>query len=283
MSASPATIDPKGPLPAGVVLPEIRFAETPVKESVEAIAFRPKDGMLDFYPGPMIGAGALGKKYVEGGSLYVRRALALYRALTPDAYTEYLELYYEAGLARYGENWGYADIVTVLLGLAEDLAPKRYLEIGVRRGRSACAVGSVARNCSMVFFDMWMKNYAGMDNPGPDLVKAELARVGHQGTTEFVNGNSHETVPAYFAAHPDAEFDIITVDGDHSNLGAAQDIADVLPHLKIGGAIVFDDICHPKHPGLTDVWDRMVGSNRRFSVYNYDSVGYGIGFAVRKY
>jgi predicted O-methyltransferase YrrM len=207
----------------------------------------------------------------------------LTRKLKPDSYTRFLQHYYTEGLCRYGENWGYSDIVTVLLGLTEALRPVDYLEIGVRRGRSACSVGSLAPKCNMVLFDMWVPNYAGMDNPGPELVTSELAKIGHRGKVAFVDGNSHETVPSYFTANPDAAFDIITVDGDHTNLGAAQDLSDVMPRLKIGGALVFDDICHPKHPGLADVWRRMVEDDRRFTIYNFKSVGYGVGFAIRRY
>ena len=191
--------------------------------------------------------------------------------------------FYDEGLRRFGERWGYADIVTVLLGLAEILKPRRYLEIGVRRGRSVCAIAKSISECEIVMFDMWVKNYAGIENPGPDFVKAELKRIGHRGRSEFINGNSHETLTEYFAANPGKTFDLITVDGDHTNLGAAQDICDVLPRLTIGGAIVFDDVCHPKTPGLRDVWRRMVVDNPQLSSWTYDEVGYGIGFAIRKY
>jgi predicted O-methyltransferase YrrM len=231
----------------------------------------------------MIGAEALGRIIVERDARYIRQALDLLRRLSSDDYAAYLIRYLENGLARFGERWGYADIVTVLLGLADQLWPVHYLEIGVRRGRSACAVASRAPDCAMILLDMWLPNYAGMENPGPDLVRAELAKIGHRGPVDFVNGNSHETIPAYFRNHPDVAFDIITVDGDHTNLGAAQDLADVLPRLKIGGAIVFDDISHPAHPGLRDVWRRLVQTDRRYSCYDFSSVGYGVGFAIRRY
>jgi predicted O-methyltransferase YrrM len=273
-------LDPKGPLPDSVPLPQPSFFE--MRSAVDGLAFKTAADEVDFYPGPMIGAEALGGKIV-GGSHYVRAALALMQKLSPDDYLRYLIRYYEEGLSRFGESWGYADIVTALLGLTDHLHPKAYLEIGVRRGRSASAVGSLAPDCAMVLFDIWAKNYAGMENPGAELVRTELAKVGHRGTLDFVDGNSHEMLPKYFAAHPDAAFDIITVDGDHTNVGAAQDLADVMPRLKIGGALVFDDICHPKHPGLHDVWRRMVEENRRFSSYSFRSVGYGVGFAIRRY
>ena len=134
----------------------------------------------------------------------------------------------------------------------------------------------------MAMFDMWVQNYAGMDNPGPAFVLEELKKVGHTGSADFINGNSHETLPNYFKTRPTKTFDMVTVDGDHTNLGAAQDIADLLPHVSVGGAIVFDDVCHPKHPGLANVWRRMVVENPRFSAWTYRDVGYGVGVAIRK-
>ena len=62
---------------------------------------------------------------------------------------------------------------------------------------------------------------------------------GNIGRRNFVDGNSHETLPAYFAAHPDACFDLITVDRDYSPDGATQDLTEVLPRTRLGGAVVF--------------------------------------------
>lgn len=276
------TLHPKGPLPADAILPTPRYSDIEMSSQVDTLTYTPPEGELDYYPGPMIGADSLGRIFSAQSSHYVRMAIDLLRKLDSDSYTRYLEGYYTEGLKRFGDGWGYSDIVTVLLGLSGHLRPIDYLEIGVRRGRSACALGSIAPDCNMVLFDMWLPNYAGMDNPGQDLVLAELAKVGHRGKVTFVDGNSHQTVPAYFEANPEAAFDIITVDGDHTNLGAAQDLSDVMPRLKIGGALVFDDICHPKHPGLADVWRRMVEEDRRFTYYNFSSAGYGVGFAIRR-
>jgi len=136
--------------------------------------------------------------------------------------------------------------------------------------------------CSVVGFDMWQADYAGIENPGPAFVREELARLGHNGSLEFVDGNSHETVPAYFAEHPDTFFDLITVDGDHGLEGAAQDLRDVMGHLSIGGVLVFDDTVHPAHPGLAGVWRDVVVSDDRFSAWAYDDVGYGVAVAIRK-
>jgi predicted O-methyltransferase YrrM len=130
---------------------------------------------------------------------------------------------------------------------------------------------------------MWVPNYAGMENPGADFVRDELKRIGHGGPVRFVDGDSHQTLPRLFSELPNVTFDLITVDGDHSTVGATQDLCDVLPRLNIGGAIVFDDVCHPSHPELAKVWDDLVASDRRYSSFTYRDAGYGVGFAIRKY
>lgn len=212
----------------------------------------------------------------------VRAVLELYRRLSPDDYVLALTRFYQHGIERYGEDWRYSDIVTALHAASTIIRPTSYLEIGVRRGRSMAAVAVTQPGCALSGFDNWKPGYAGMDNPGPAFVEAEMRRLGHRGTIELVKGNSHETVPAYLQAHPDAWFDLIAVDGDHTPQGAAADLATVLPRLRVGGAIVFDDISHPKHMDLRAVWHRYVGDLHRFSTWEYTSLGYGIGIAVRK-
>ncbi|MDX9862860.1 MAG: class I SAM-dependent methyltransferase [Rhodospirillales bacterium] len=239
-------------------------------------------GETEWYPPVMIGAKALARRIV-GSATYVREARALLHRLDPDAYADYVKRYYDAGLDRFGDGWGFADIVTVLMGLGDALRPRRYLEIGVRRGRSVCAVASRMPGVELVMFDLWIANYAGMENPGPHVVERELDKLGHTGRRTFVDGDSHVTVPEYFRANPDVYFDLITVDGDHTERGAVDDLCDVLPHLTVGGAVVFDDVCHPRHMGLRDVWERVVCDDRRFSAWTYDDVGYRVGFANRKW
>lgn len=260
-------------------LPVPRYGE--MKERVASLCHAPGGAGTAWYPPVLAGATTLAEMIV--GPRYVEMARDLLRRLTPDEYAESLIRFYDEGRARFGAAWRYADIVTVLLGLAEILRPRRYLEIGVRRGRSASAVASRSPQCDLALFDMWIPGYAGMDNPGPEFVRKELERVGHRGRCEFVEGDSHETLPAFFSARRDAAFDLITVDGDHSDEGATQDLCWVLPRLSIGGAVVFDDIAHPSHPGLRAVWQRLVADDARFSSWSLDEAGYGVGFAVRKW
>lgn len=234
-----------------------------------------------WYPPLMVSAAMIGQQAQQRRQIEAARDLL--QRLTPDDYARFMGEYYETGLRRFGDAWSFADIVTVLLTLTELLRPRRYLEVGVRRGRSACAVANLAPACTLALFDMWVENYAGMPNPGPSMVRDELKKVGHRGETTFVDGNSHVTLKRYFRDHPDDVFDLITIDGDHSESGATEDIRDVLPHLAIGGAIVLDDISHPAHPELRRVWCQMLEAEPRFSTWAYRDIGYGVGFALRKW
>jgi predicted O-methyltransferase YrrM len=217
------------------------------------------------------------------GGAVTRQVLAVLERLTPDRYLEFVAAFCRTGLERFGDNWVYADINTVLLGLSRSLQPSNYLEIGVRRGRSMAMVASQAPHCSLAGFDLWQQDYAGMENPGPDFVRDEMARIGHVGQIEFVGGDSRQTVPNYFKRNPDIFFDLVTVDGDHSLEGAKTDLVNVMPRIKVGGALVFDDVSHQDHPGLREVWEETVRANRAYESYLFGEVGFGVAFAIRKW
>lgn len=238
-------------------------------------------GQIQWYPPVMIGAETI-KSYLFSGN-YIDEARRLLSFLSSDEYSIFLSNFYADGINRFGRNWHYADIVTVLICLSRYLKPKSYLEIGVRRGRSAAAVASVCPNCNFTLLDMWEKDYAGISNPGSIFVHSELDRLNHLGERVFIDGDSHVTLPRLFEEQPTLDFDLITVDGDHSDEGARLDLSTVLPRLKIGGAVVFDDISHPTHPNLDSLWNELVASNSQFSSFSFRDAGYGVGFAIRKF
>ena len=237
-------------------------------------------GLGEWYSPVILAPSTAGSKALSSACL--RQAMQILQQLEPDDYSRYLLGYYQAGLERFGDAWPYADIVTVLLAVAQLIRPKNYLEIGVRRGRSMAMVAASCPGCEIIGLDMWKPNYAGMPNPGPDFVQAEMKKFNHKGRVELISGNSHEVLPRYFDDHPKTFFDLITVDGDHSKRGAIQDLSDVLPRLKVGGVIVFDDICHPAHPYMFEVWQEVVASDPRFSTWHFTELGYGVALAVRK-
>jgi hypothetical protein len=211
---------------------------------------------------------------------------------------------------------GNVETRSVIALLARELNPRTYLEIGVRRGFSMGMVISRAPEVDVFGFDLWLQNYAGVANPGMDFVCNEMKRLGHRGRLHLITGNSHKTLPAFFcedAAHaglvaspkgrsvrgrPEA-FDLITIDGDHSLIGAYQDLMDTMPHCAVGGAVVFDDIApdlasigaetirtelgedpHGWHD-LLGVWRAIQSRFTNFAYFELCHCSPGVGVAIR--
>lgn len=239
------------------------------------------DAGVDYYDGVVIGAGMLGARALSAETR--AEAMAVLERLEPDDYSEYLRSYIKRGQELGGSDWLYADIVTVLRSTATLLNPSSYLEIGVRRGRSMAIVADACPDCSIVGVDMWIESYAGMENPGPEHIRAEMERFGHRGDLELISGDSHKVLPELFSSRPELSFDLITVDGDHSSAGARADLKTVLPRLRVGGVLVFDDTRHRHHPDLFGVWSSTVAADRRYACWGFDDVGYGVALAVRRW
>jgi predicted O-methyltransferase YrrM len=247
-------------------------------QMLKTLLSRPTAGD-DFYSPVMIGPETLLREASRFTS--IRDMLAVLGKLEPDSYTRYLTEYCAEGLRRYPESWYYADICTALLAATRLVGPRTYLEIGVRRGRSMAMVAEAAPEARLLGFDMWLPDYAGMPNPGPDFVRSEMRRTAHRGTLELIGGNSHETVPRFFADNPGLMLDLVTVDGDHSHDGALADLREVIPRLSLGGVLVFDDIVHPEHPYLRDVFRHAVEEDGGLVAGAYTELGYGVAVAVR--
>jgi predicted O-methyltransferase YrrM len=203
------------------------------------------------------------------------------KKLELDDYTRPLLAFYESSLEWLGPHcWRYADLATVTLAASRLLEPKNYLEVGVRMGRSMAMVVSQTPGCNVVGFDTWENPYHGTPNPGAYLVESEIAKFGHTGRLELVSGDSHHTLHKYFIGHPHLDFDLITVDGDHSMVGAEIDLRDVLPRLAPGGVVVLDDVV--LHPYLHEIWKRLTYDRTVYTPWCYGDFGFGVVFAKKR-
>jgi predicted O-methyltransferase YrrM len=189
------------------------------------------------------------------------------------------QAWYRLAQAQFGSHLRFADLTTTLWAASTLIRPSSYLEIGVRRGRSACVVGAASPDCAIHGFDLWVSDYAGVPNPGPEFVRNELHAVGHHGPVDLISGDSRETVPAYLDHRSSLFFDLITVDGDHTARGAATDLAYVLPRLKVGGIVLFDDIATSLD--LRRVWDRLLKRDSRYVTWEFTDAGDGVAAAIR--
>jgi predicted O-methyltransferase YrrM len=235
----------------------------------------------DWYRPIILGPSTVGK-YATGPQSH-SKVVKILGCLKADKVISYLLEYYQYGMKTYGEAWVYADISTVLVSLAELMKPQRYLEVGVFHGRSMAMIGALCPDCELVGFDLWVPKYAGLDNFGPDFVRKQLEQVGHRAPVSLISGDSHVTLPEFFAAHPTESFDVITVDGDHTEEGAAQDLRHVIPHLRTGGFLVFDDIAYSGFAHLTRVWSQLVASDPRFITWTFRELGNGVAVALKQY
>lgn len=198
---------------------------------------------------------------------------------------------------------------------AQLLAPRAYLEVGVRRGFSMAMVAARSPAAEIYGFDAWVDRYGGVENPGPRFVQQELGRLGYRKKAHFITGDSHKTLPAFFLdaraplparivsrlrfpRRPQA-FELITIDGDHSLLGAYRDLLDTMPRCAVGGIVLFDDIA----PDLSSVdttalegergpdphgWKDLLGVWRavrqqfpNFRYFEYTSNPPGVGVGIR--
>lgn len=209
--------------------------------------------------------------------------LSFHGQLVTDIYIQETDAFYRQALETYKEDWTYLDLVNVLYTATKLVKPKNYLEIGVRRGRSACVVVRGNSEVNIYAFDMWIENYAGVENPGPNYVSQQLKEHGHTGEVTFIDGNSRKTIPQFFDENPEIMFDLINVDGDHSDEGAKIDLDNVISRLNIGGVLVFDDISHPQLKSLYQVWKTFIQENPNLAFYEFNENGNGVAFAIRLY
>jgi predicted O-methyltransferase YrrM len=197
---------------------------------------------------------------VLGDPVLHERTAATLEALAPDAVNKPRLIEWLRECARTKDKR--FEIRSGLRAVANAMRPRSYLEIGTRRGWSLAQVLAESPDVRAYCFDEWIGGYGAIENPGPEFVRLEMKKAApqHRGTVRFVSGNSHDTLPVFFQGVPLADreiedlsvvragedaprsFDLITVDGDHTALGAWWDVTDILPFVAIGGAIVIDDL-----------------------------------------
>jgi len=135
---------------------------------------------------------------------------------------------------------------------------KDYLEVGVQEGNSLRVVlAEAAALESVTLVDTWGGQYGGTARGSHHHIERLVSEVGFSGRVTFRDGNSHVILPQLIAEG--ASFDLVTIDGDHSEAGGAQDLRDGWKLVRPGGWLVFDDITHPAHPYLKAVAERFIG------------------------
>ncbi len=151
-----------------------------------------------------------------------------------------------------GDRWAIYD---ALEDICRQAPPEAYLEIGVSHGDSLRVVLNLCEPKYLTLSDEWGSDSGGQSLGSHGHITALLSELKYSGKTTYLDGSSHEMLPRHFFTR---FYDLITVDGDHSEEGGMQDLLDSWPLLNKGGYIVFDDVAPDFfHPYLLEVWERF--------------------------
>ena len=136
--------------------------------------------------------------------------------------------------------------------------PESYLEVGCADGGSLLdALASFPSLMRVAVADTWGSEYGGTGRGGHQHIERAVGNLFPQVRVDFYDGDSHSTLSKIVD-----RFDLILVDGDHSEAGAMQDLEDSWNLLRAGGTLIFDDVGHPEHDYLAEVFTRFVGSKQ---------------------
>lgn len=144
-------------------------------------------------------------------------------------------------------------------------SPESYLEIGTREGDSLKVVLKNSINIHDVFVcDTWGNVYGGSDKSNHEHINKMSEEINYNGNLTFLDGDSRIEIPKLHESKM-SYFDLILVDGDHSEEGGRIDLENVLPLAKRNNScILFHDITHPGHLYLEKVFDDFVEKHKNF-------------------
>jgi predicted O-methyltransferase YrrM len=136
----------------------------------------------------------------------------------------------------------------------------KYLEVGVRLGHSMAAVLLAAGKDLeyAVGVDCFIPGYGDEDNPGPKQVTEWFEDLDIDTKKVTLHAaDSHVKLKQMGKAK--RRFNLILVDGDHTESGAMQDLEDAWALLSPGGTLVFDDTVVKGDMMLLRVWRQFIG------------------------
>lgn len=139
-------------------------------------------------------------------------------------------------------GWYPSEGLKELLWLVEPYSGKVGLEVGTWYGRSATILAGCLAKLTCV--DTWVGLPQAPDDPrykykGDVLEAARKNLAGYN--VEFVTGNSNQVLFTF----PHQSFDVIHIDGDHSNPTVTNDVLQAWRLLRKGGLLCGDDYDEP--------------------------------------
>lgn len=128
-----------------------------------------------------------------------------------------------------------------------------YLEIGVSDGFTLqCRLNENPELKEMVLCDTWGATDGGTNRGSHEHIVTLLETAGYPlDRATFLDGDSKQKIPEYFGLYPSKVFDLVFVDGDHTEMGLWMDLVNTVQH---GHIIAVHDVRNPNHPTLRDVF-----------------------------
>ena len=118
----------------------------------------------------------------------------------------------------------------------------------------------------------------------PRIIKRNMRYLGIPiGNVHLLTGDSLSIFPKLMTELPYASFDYALVDGSHIEADAYQDLCNVIPFIRSGGFLVFDDTGPDEYGNyqLLETWERAMASCKEdFTAKHYDEP-YGFCVAQR--
>lgn len=132
------------------------------------------------------------------------------------------------------------DYYPTYYGFGRSAAPRLILEIGTRFGYSLIALCRGAIDAGVVpsFVSIDLDSYPiFFGTPTQAVARANIKACVPEALGTLIRADSHGILPGLRG-----DFDLVHVDGDHSEAGAYQDIRDSYLVVKPGGLILVDDL-----------------------------------------
>lgn len=148
--------------------------------------------------------------------------------------------------------------------------PFNYLGIGVQEGGCAERIAEANPVINMTLCDNWGSTHGGTGRGSHDHVEQRLVATGHRGERTYLDGDSAQMIPGL-----PGSFNLVFVDGDHSEAGALTDLANVWGLVRHGGHVVVHDVMFPEV--MAALWQFLKIADRVASVRLYPD---GTGAAV---
>jgi len=169
----------------------------------------------------------------------------------------------------------------VLARLTRTLYVSSYLEVGVRDGATLWAVIEAGYESLQLVgvSDTWGDEHGGSDRGNHDHIDRLLSATLYYhrgGEVVWLDGDSAETLPAFHRDHPDILFDLVHIDGDHSE---GHQLTDLQNGWDLTRCVLIAHDTNVKE--VYDAWSQFIAEAKGVTAHDNFNTGRGIGIAMR--